>query len=216
MHSFVISPEDFQALNSPDILIITPDGSIGIEEVRQIQSFLTRKPIQSNQNQVFILDAHLLTLPAQNALLKTLEEPPGSSEIYLVTNQSDLLLPTVLSRVDIKQQIKSSVRIDTKKTEELLARLVKAGVGERLDILDSQTYTRDSLSKFLNDLEQVTHDHISSKREVIINHEAISETRKYLKANCSLKLCLNYLATYLTHRTGLKKDLSNLDQKTVV
>ena len=38
---------------------------------------------------------------AQNALLKILEEPPGNSEIYLVTDQPNQLLPTILSRVQI-------------------------------------------------------------------------------------------------------------------
>ena len=43
-------------------------------------------------------DADALNAEAQNALLKTLEEPPAASSFVLVTSRPDMLLPTVLSR----------------------------------------------------------------------------------------------------------------------
>ncbi|MEK7064310.1 MAG: hypothetical protein AAB973_01750, partial [Patescibacteria group bacterium] len=96
MHAFLIhQPPDFP--DSPDTLKILPSPSIGIEEVRQIQKFLSRKPIRDDKNTVIVREAHLLTIPAQNALLKTLEEPPGNSLIYLITSSPYSLLPTVLS-----------------------------------------------------------------------------------------------------------------------
>jgi len=52
-----------------------------------------------NHGKVFIIDeAELLAGPAQNAILKTLEEPPAQTYIFLITDQYDLLLPTVRSR----------------------------------------------------------------------------------------------------------------------
>jgi replication-associated recombination protein RarA len=194
MQSFITSIAPTPS-SSPDTLVITPDGSIGVTEVRQIQEFLAKKPMQSAKNLVYILEAHLLTVPAQNALLKTLEEPPGNSKIYLVTEFTDQLLPTVLSRCHLITAVRSQTPDPSTltKSQELLTKLQKAGVGERLDLLDAQAFTRDTLGQFLTNLEFILHTNLDIK----LDYKAIVQTRKYLKANCNLKLSLAYLASKL-------------------
>lgn len=87
----------------PYSLIIRSADSkaIGIESVRQLEHFLSLKvPVDKSPNRVIIiLQANLLTLEAQNALLKTLEEPPTDSVIIMATSQESLLLPTIRSRL---------------------------------------------------------------------------------------------------------------------
>ncbi len=85
-------------INQFDIRELTPDeSSIGIARVRQFTSHLSLAP--SGALSVGIIsDAELLTQEAQNALLKTLEEPPGHARIILETQTIDTLLPTILSR----------------------------------------------------------------------------------------------------------------------
>ena len=181
--------------NSMDTLEINPDTSIGIEEVRHIHHFLSRKPIQSDRNIVVIHQAHLLTLPAQNALLKTLEEPPGNSLIYLVTDYPDQLLPTVLSRVQIENRAKSIEfrEKDLEKTKKILEALLAAKVGERLKLLEDQAFTRDTALQFLDQLEHIIHHNLA----LAPLYPLIPETRKFLKANCNLKLVISYLALKL-------------------
>lgn len=88
-----------EALNHPDFQLVSPDrGSIRIEQVRQLQEFFKFPPYEARWRISLIDDAHLLTRAAQNALLKTLEEPPISRMIILVTSKPHLLLPTVRSR----------------------------------------------------------------------------------------------------------------------
>ena len=198
MHAFLttVNPE---LAEGPDTLHIVPDPSIGIDAVRQIQFFLSRKPIQSDHNTVIIHQAHLLTLPAQHALLKTLEEPPGGSLIYLVTSSPYSLLPTILSRVQIvpsPQHLAPSTQ-DLSHATNLLKKLQPAGVGDRLKILEDQEFTRESALAFLDNLEYLLHQQISSGLPPTINYELITDTRRYLKANCNLKLCLSHLATNL-------------------
>ncbi|KKT76849.1 MAG: polymerase III, delta prime subunit protein [Candidatus Nomurabacteria bacterium GW2011_GWA1_46_11] len=199
MHAFLttVNPELVEGL---DTLHIIPDKSIGIDEIRQIQFFLSRKPTQSDHNTIVIHSAHLLTLPAQHALLKTLEEPPGNSLIYLITSTPDSLLPTILSRVQLIKQafIKDfSTSITLQKSKELFVKLQKVGVGERLKILEDQEFTRESALSLLDDLEYILHQQISSGLLSTINYELITSTRRYLKANCNLKLCLSHLAINL-------------------
>ncbi len=176
MHAFIVHhPPDFP--DSPDTLKISPDTSIGIGEVRQIQFFLSRKPIQSDHNTVVIADAHLLTLPAQHALLKTLEEPPPGALIYLVTTQPDSLLPTILSRVQIiPPPYKSYKSYETHKSYQV----------------PEDITTRESALAFLDELEYLIHQDLNSLSPE--RYALIADTRKYLKANCNLKLCLSHLA----------------------
>lgn len=196
MHSFVIQNAQYSMLNiqlDSDTLIIQPENSIGIAEVRQVQSFLSKKPIRGDKNRIYLLQAHLLTVPAQNALLKTLEEPPGNSEVYLVTDHPDQLLSTVLSRVQVVAAPNRSYSSNMSYTTNILQQLVAATVGERLKILEEQKFTRESLLEFINNLEFIIHQDLSLAKL----YQAVTQTRIYLKANCNLKLCLAYFATQL-------------------
>jgi len=71
---------------------------IGIERIREVRRFMQLRPMGSKVKVALIDDAHLLTVAAQNALLKVLEEPPARSFLILVSSHPDALLPTVRSR----------------------------------------------------------------------------------------------------------------------
>ncbi|HUD11281.1 MAG TPA: AAA family ATPase [Candidatus Saccharimonadia bacterium] len=85
----------------PDLIIIKPEDkpSILIEQVRVLGQALSLSLYNSLGRRVVIIDgANALTVDAQNALLKLLEEPPFQTIFILVTDQIDSLLPTVRSR----------------------------------------------------------------------------------------------------------------------
>ena len=87
--------------NAPDCIRIKPEGnSIKIAQIRNLQSDIVIKP--HKKYKIYIIDkAEKMTLEAQNALLKTLEEPPEYAIIILVTNNKEGLLPTIRSRCEI-------------------------------------------------------------------------------------------------------------------
>lgn len=83
----------------PDVSIERPEkGLIRIDRIRNLQSSFKYAPVEGNWRVVIIDDAHLMNRAAQNALLKTLEEPPISRMIILVTAKPNFLLSTVRSR----------------------------------------------------------------------------------------------------------------------
>jgi len=87
--------------NHPDVVILRPDEKhkIGIEPVHELQHTLHYGQYESASQRVVIIDsADRLTLPAQSALLKTLEEPPVGTTILLTATSPSALLPTVVSR----------------------------------------------------------------------------------------------------------------------
>jgi len=84
----------------PDVLIVEPGelGSIKIEQVRDVVDRAGYRPFEGRRRVVIIDEAEALVDAAQNALLKTLEEPPAASVFVLISSMPDALLPTVLSR----------------------------------------------------------------------------------------------------------------------
>jgi DNA polymerase-3 subunit delta' len=84
----------------PDVLLVEPGetGSIKIERVREIVDSVGYRPFEGRRRVVIIDEADALMPGAQNALLKTLEEPPSLSSFILVTSAPDTLLATVRSR----------------------------------------------------------------------------------------------------------------------
>jgi hypothetical protein len=76
-----------------------PDAqSIGISDIRTLIGLTRLTPRVSPLQAVIIANAHTMTIEAQHALLKTLEEPPSRTRIILATDQPASLLPTIVSR----------------------------------------------------------------------------------------------------------------------
>src|SRR5260370_36901831 len=84
----------------PDVMIVVPgdSGSIKIEQIRDVNDRVGYRPFEGRRRAVIVDEADAMVPQAQNALLKTLEEPPPSSVFILVTARPDALLPTVRSR----------------------------------------------------------------------------------------------------------------------
>lgn len=83
----------------PDhINLVTEKASLSVKEIRDLIDALAEKPYEGGKRTVIVQDAEKMTEPAQNALLKTLEEPDGQTVFFLVTSHPEGLLPTIRSR----------------------------------------------------------------------------------------------------------------------
>ena len=90
---------EFDGNNNPDFSIIEPDGNtIKIEQIRELQKRVQEKPIISTKKVYVINNADFMTKEAQNALLKTLEEPPEFVTIILIGENDNAFLNTIKSR----------------------------------------------------------------------------------------------------------------------
>lgn len=129
--------------NHPDIIMVSHEkpNTISIDEIRdQVVNDVSIKPYFSHYKIYIIADAELMTTQAQNALLKTIEEPPEYAVIMLLTSNADGLLPTIRSRC---------VRLDLKVVDD---GLVKKYLMEHLQIPDYQadidtSYAHGSIGK---------------------------------------------------------------------
>ncbi len=75
--------------------------SLNIETVREIGRCVSLKPVEASWRLVVVDDVETMQEPAQEAFLKTLEEPPSYVVLLLLTSDAELLLPTILSRCSL-------------------------------------------------------------------------------------------------------------------
>lgn len=87
--------------NQPDIIRVIHEkpNTISVDDIReQVNDDIVIRPYSSKYKIYIIADADLMSVQAQNALLKTIEEPPAYAVIMLLTENADTLLPTIRSR----------------------------------------------------------------------------------------------------------------------
>lgn len=126
--------------------------SIGISDIRQLEHRLNLKPYQSPYTVAIIFDAEKLTIPAQHALLKTLEEPPPHSRLILETANGNSLLPTIQSRCEIidlgaSSEYSQDALFQCFKT---LKQLTEVSIGERLKIIDEFTKSKEEALSWID------------------------------------------------------------------
>ncbi len=104
---------------NPDVLVFefSNEKTIKVDHIRDDIEHLVYLTPYENPYKVFIIDdAHRMNFNAQNAFLKTLEEPPQNSVIILLTTIADLLMPTIRSRC----QVVSFQPLETKVVREIV------------------------------------------------------------------------------------------------
>lgn len=86
----------------PDAFLVQPEtATIKIEQIRDVIREIAGRPFEGRVRAFVIDDAHVMTDQAQNALLKSLEEPPPTSHVFLVTHSPQALAPTIRSRCQL-------------------------------------------------------------------------------------------------------------------
>lgn len=127
-----------------DISLQVYEKTMGIEDVRNIQKAILLKPFRGKIKAV-IIDAYKnITIEAQNALLKILEEPPSNTILTIITAKKELFLPTILSRCKIIVLQEEEIELtqdDSSKFEEVLNILLNGKTGDKLKI--AQDIARD-------------------------------------------------------------------------
>lgn len=128
------------APNHPDLFILESKTSISIAQVRELKKNLLLKPYQAPKKLAFLFDAGKMTLEAQNAILKILEEPPASAVIVLFATSSSSLLPTVTSRcatTNLGNSTTNDLPEELTEEKENLMKIFTSRAGERVRMANS-------------------------------------------------------------------------------
>lgn len=150
--------------NHPDIQFFTPEEkkkSLSVEQVRKIKTDAFVKAHRGSKK-VFIIDkADALSESSQNALLKTIEEPPQDILFILICESSARLLPTVISRCAIfslfppeENEALEYIKNSTKKSDEDIIKALRGthnNIGKALAVLGKRKSEKSHLAeRFLN------------------------------------------------------------------
>lgn len=184
--------------NNPDIKILRLANnrkSIGINKVRESISFLSQKPYMSETKFVIIRGAHLLTRQAQNALLKTLEEPPSYAIIILETNNKNELLDTVLSRC---QKIRIRPQTTVSDDKKALPSIKKLSPQQKLEL--AEKFSRKSNTQIIRLLDRW----IENERENL------------RKSGEKKKTNLKQIKENLENLENIRRDLNNTNVNTQI
>ena len=171
--------------NQPDIITVKHEkpASIGVEDIReQLTGDMMIKPYSSPYKIYIIPEADLMTVQAQNALLKTLEEPPAYAVIFLLTENADSLLATIRSRCAmlklrnikdklVKKYLMEQMRVPDYQAE-LCAAFAQGNIGRAIMLAKSEHFNeiKDGAIQLLKYIDEMELSEIVS---------AIKEINKY-------------------------------------
>ena len=205
-----LSCRTFDSGNHPDTIFVkgTKQSGIGVDDVReQILQPMAIKPFKY-EHKVFIVDnAETLTPAAQNALLKTIEEPAPYGFFLFLAPNTHSFLPTVLSRCSIKKIRGTSKEITADSemqtlAEELIIKLATADITEAFALYRKvDTLTKDALQELLDLLYLSIGEKISISagfgelppQSLFASIEAITRTKHILAQNGNTQLALELM-----------------------
>ncbi len=157
--------------NQPDIIRVTHEkpNTISVDDIRaQVNNDVAIKPYSSKYKIYIINEAEKMTVQAQNAILKTLEEPPEYAIILLLVSNVNSLLPTILSRCVVlnmkpvadelvKKYLCEQLQVPDYKAEVCVA-FARGNVGKAKALASSEEFENVkaealSLLKYIKDME---------------------------------------------------------------
>lgn len=157
----------FLSDNHPDVIYVSHEkDSISVDDVReQITGTVQIKPYSSEYKIYIIDDAEKMTVQAQNALLKTLEEPPAYVIIFLLTTRADSFLQTILSRCItlklkplydevIRDYLMKELQVE-KREADICTAFARGNLGKAIALSSSREFSdmRESVMNLLKNIQ---------------------------------------------------------------
>lgn len=194
-----VSCRKIDTLNHPDVFLLTPEkggSSIKIEMIRLLTKDIAMKPYEGRVKVYIIDEAAHMTEEAQNALLKTLEEPPSESVIILIAENLNEIPQTIISRSqvvrffplgigEVKKILANDYSVEGAKAH-ILSHISSGRLGEALKYRDTDFFDKRSrvLSALLNDtfldsdMDKVSKDQIRMYLDIMLSWYRDIITRK--------------------------------------
>ncbi len=187
-------------------MVKADDSSLKDAVISGLQADLKNKPAGGDRNIAIICDADTMTVRAQNRLLKTLEEPNAGTVILLLSENTENLLPTILSRCIVLRLGNYTRSLQNQAEEQSFAK-------ELMEIIESGAYfceIKDKLTKEIKDrkeafalldgLERLFRDRLLGgstgslrKEQIIRNIAYVEAARRDLLANVNYKYAIRNL-----------------------
>ena len=188
------------AQGNPDLSNIVYD-SFGIDEARSLTELQSRAGFGTEENarKIFIVSAPSFTREAQNALLKTFEEPTAGTHFFIILPHLNTILPTLRSRVVVVTPKGQSAHDDT---NALAEKFLGASLEERFamakkltDKKTGESVDREKIRSFFDHLERILYTRLAGKKEGSEMFREIFQAKTYLSdRGSSPKMLIEHLA----------------------
>ena len=180
----------------PDLIFVSHEkpNSIGVDDIReQINDTIMIRPYSSYYKIYIVDEAEKMTAQAQNALLKTIEEPPAYAVILLLTTNAEAFLPTILSRCvqlklkplkdgEVKDYLVSRMGVELSQAEIYTA-FARGNLGKAIHLADSEDF-RHLYGELLDLLKNLKKSDIS---------ELLERIRKMKEDKLDIHQCLDFM-----------------------
>jgi DNA polymerase III delta prime subunit len=176
--------------NNPDLLEFNTDQSgLKIDQVRKLIAQLPYKPYSEEKRHFVIYNFEQTTIEAQNALLKSLEEPPENVEFVLTTTNLQNVLPTIQSRSLVHHHATKKEQTSQKDLTELITNLDSYGAAIELA---SQYKKREEAIELLENLITQLHqlNQTQPTAQTTFQIKILDEHLAYLHQNSNVSLTL--------------------------
>ena len=180
--------------NHPDVLYFENLEKLGIDQVKKIKDFFSVKPFSGKGKAVVLENSASLTIDAQNALLKTIEELPENNLLILGAKSEAIFLPTILSRCQIikVQELRNVVqeKDDIEKTEKFLA----ANMTGRFEYIEKLKDKEEFLKSLVWYFHQNLRFHPKGAGLNITFLRKLLRSEEWADKNVNIRTILEYLA----------------------
>jgi len=205
----------------PDVQLIEPDGAhVKIDQVRALQHDLALRPMEGRYRVAIFDQFETATVEAQNALLKTLEEPPDYAVLIVLTADPELLLPTIVSRcqqmalrplttAQVREALIQKWHVEPHQAD-LLAHLSGGRLGWAVNAAVNHA-PLEARAKYLDDLQTLL------KGDRVTRFAYADElTKKSERAREAIDLWRTWWRDVLLTASGSSAELINIDRVTQI
>lgn len=207
------SDDEDAVKNDPDYHYLAGDET-GVNEIRAIIEELSKAAFEGGMRAIVISNAHAMTREAQNALLKTLEEPP-KGVIFLLCGNADGMLSTIISRCALirlgqadRHEIENELALRGVNAADarLYARISGGSMGRALRLSEENEY-REQRERSLNALTALFNGELQSGAAKAIAKGGAAE---------GLTFMLSLMGDILSASMGGTREIDNIDRQDAV
>jgi DNA polymerase III gamma/tau subunit len=213
-----ISGKTFETIEQlqkhPEVILkgLKKEDKLGIEDIKDLQTAMTYRPMELSKQIAIIFNCQKMTVEAQNAMLKTLEDYSDWSEYILVVDNDQNLLNTIISRCKklYTHDNSSTEKPDTISSDTNIQDLLSESISNQFlfieKLVEEEKETPDKIINFIsnisNYLQQSLQSAINTKdkskeEESIYAIEKVNIAKRRIEANTNKKLTLENLLLQL-------------------
>jgi len=177
-----------ESKNHPDVVVVEPEieekkgktreKEISIAQIRAALERLKFFPYELEKKFCIIKRAQKMNAEASNALLKSLEEPSKRAVFVLLANDTDAILPTIVSRCAVLRFAETMLPKWSEENRETFRNIFKKEVFEKFDYIEKISKNKSELMRVLKDWELVMGE---SLRKLVENNEDRKKIRKVVE-----------------------------------